>query len=336
MEQNIVLYILAVFILRIKICTGISCNSSVFKIQFQILEKEFPQIDLCDVQLSFCFLQYRRCEHFPDRNIDICHTVFKCGLFGRIGKRMNLYIQIRAVSVTAFDVHTVRRIQHINDLLLHIAVKHIIKRIDMHRFRKDFFVFFSDGRNRVSNNRKTAFLPVNVMIDQLALLAALIHIDFPLFVGIGNALLFLLRRKRLCPENFDHCRSSVIWSNRFVIFPDSTMVDSGLIEQLALFVCRKRKVSRFLTNVYVSLLISLLSLPAAAGVIPVLHDKVVIGAIMPLVPGIALTTSIRDFYNGDYLSGTIHLIDALLTALCIAVGIALPILLLRYGGNLPV
>ena len=99
--------------------------------------------------------------------------------------------------------------------------------------------------------------------------------------------------------------------------------------------CRKRKVSRFLTNVYVSLLISLLSLPAAAGVIPVLHDKVVIGAIMPLVPGIALTTSIRDFY-GDYLSGTIHLIDALLTALCIAVGIALPILLLRYGGNLPV
>lgn len=101
-------------------------------------------------------------------------------------------------------------------------------------------------------------------------------------------------------------------------------------------ICRKRKVSRFLTNVYVSLLISLLSLPAAAGVIPVLHDKVVIGAIMPSVPGIALTTSIRDFYNGDYLSGTIHLIDALLTALCIAVGIALPILLLRYGGNLPV
>ena len=93
----------------------------------------------------------------------------------------------------------------------------------MHRFRKDFFVFFSDGRNRVSNNRKTAFLPVNVMIDQLALLAALIHIDFPLFVGIGNALLFLLRRKRLCPENFDHCRSSVIWSNRFVFFPDSTV-----------------------------------------------------------------------------------------------------------------
>lgn len=44
---------------------------------------------------------------------------------------------------------------------------------------------------------------------------------------------------------------------------------------------------------------------------------------MPLVPGIALTTSIRDFFNGDYLSGAIHMIDAILTAFSIAVGVAL-------------
>ena len=39
-----------------------------------------------------------------------------------------------------------------------------------------------------------------------------------------------------------------------------------------------------------------------------------IGALMPLTPGVALTMSIRDFISGDYLSGTIRLIDALLTA----------------------
>ena len=54
---------------------------------------------------------------------------------------------------------------------------------------------------------------------------------------------------------------------------------------------------------------------------PVLYDKVIIGCIMPLVPGIALTTSIRDLFNGDYVSGTIHLMDALLTAFCIAIGV---------------
>ena len=52
-----------------------------------------------------------------------------------------------------------------------------------------------------------------------------------------------------------------------------------------------------------------------------MQDKIVIGDIMPLVPGIALTTSIRDFFNGDYLSGTIHMIDALLTSFSIAVGV---------------
>ena len=66
------------------------------------------------------------------------------------------------------------------------------------------------------------------------------------------------------------------------------------------------------------------------------YDKIIIGDIMPLVPGIVFTTSIRDFYNSDYLSGTIHLIDALLTALCIAVGVGLPIILFRYmGGGFP-
>ena len=114
-------------------------------------------------------------------------------------------------------------------------------------------------------------------------------------------------------------------------FPDGVYaLFVAVMEQIALLFCAKRKVSRFLTNVYVSLLVSILSLPAAFGFLPLLHDKVVIGTIMPLVPGIVFTTSIRDFYNGDYLSGTIHLIDALLTGLCIAVGVSLPLVLLRY------
>ena len=70
--------------------------------------------------------------------------------------------------------------------------------------------------------------------------------------------------------------------------------------------------------------------------IPILQDKVVIGDIMPLVPGIALTTSIRDFFNGDYLSGAIHMIDAILTAFSISVGVGAVITLYQLvtGGAL--
>lgn len=55
---------------------------------------------------------------------------------------------------------------------------------------------------------------------------------------------------------------------------------------------------------------------------------------MPLVPGIAFTTAIRDIYNADYLSGTIHLLDALITAVCIAVGACLPFVVMNYFGGL--
>ena len=109
----------------------------------------------------------------------------------------------------------------------------------------------------------------------------------------------------------------------------------GIVEQFFLFSCEKHHVSRFLTTVYASLVVAVLSILAFASGLPVHHDKIIIGDIMPLVPGIVFTTSIRDFYNRDYLSGTIHLIDALLTALCIAVGICLPIVLFHYlGGGL--
>ena len=64
-----------------------------------------------------------------------------------------------------------------------------------------------------------------------------------------------------------------------------------------------------------------------------LQDKIIIGAIMPLVPGITFTTAIRVIYYSDYLSGTIHLLDALITAVCIAVGACLPFVVMNYFGG---
>ena len=44
---------------------------------------------------------------------------------------------------------------------------------------------------------------------------------------------------------------------------------------------------------------------------------------MILTPCIAFTMGIRDFVQGDYLSGTIRMIDALLIAASIAIGTGL-------------
>lgn len=104
----------------------------------------------------------------------------------------------------------------------------------------------------------------------------------------------------------------------------------GAILQVFLIATKKQSSSKFITNILGSGLVTTLSLLFLTLGLPVLYDKIIIGAIMPLVPGIALTTSIRDLFNGDYVSGTIHLMDALLTAFCIAVGVGTVITIYQY------
>ena len=102
----------------------------------------------------------------------------------------------------------------------------------------------------------------------------------------------------------------------------------------ACFGLKKYKFTRIITNILASLFVTLLATASTLTGLSLLPDKIIIGAIMPLVPGIAFTTSIRDIYNGDYLSGTIHLLDALITAVCVAVGACLPFVVMKYIGGI--
>lgn len=104
----------------------------------------------------------------------------------------------------------------------------------------------------------------------------------------------------------------------------------GVFLQMLLDRLKQHKTSKFITNILGSAFVTLFALLALLLGVPLHYDKVIIGDIMPLVPGIALTTSIRDFFNGDYLSGAIHMIDAILTAFCIAVGVGTIITLFRF------
>ena len=107
----------------------------------------------------------------------------------------------------------------------------------------------------------------------------------------------------------------------------------GLLEKVVLNGCKKYKSSKFFTNIFASAFVTILTMFITHTGLDLLNDTIIIGGLMPLVPGIAFTTSIRDFYNGDYLSGTIHLIDAIITGICIAIGACLPFVIIRYLGG---
>ena len=72
-------------------------------------------------------------------------------------------------------------------------------------------------------------------------------------------------------------------------------------------------------------------LPAlCALMVPSLETELVIaGAVMPLVPGLAMTNAVQDTMRGDMVSGLSHGIQAILTACLIAGGALLAVALMR-------
>lgn len=60
-------------------------------------------------------------------------------------------------------------------------------------------------------------------------------------------------------------------------------------------------------------------------------DKIIIGSVMPLVPGLLITNAVRDLMAGHFVSGVSKGAEAFLTAFAIGSGIAF--VLAFYGGR---
>ena len=52
-------------------------------------------------------------------------------------------------------------------------------------------------------------------------------------------------------------------------------------------------------------------------------SHMVIGSIIPLIPGVPFTNGIRDLVDGDYIAGSVRLLDAMLAVLCVAIGVGI-------------
>lgn len=60
-------------------------------------------------------------------------------------------------------------------------------------------------------------------------------------------------------------------------------------------------------------------------------DILIISAIMPLVPGVAITNAVRDTFKGDYITGGGRMLEAFLKASLIAFGVGIGMALIGPG-----
>ena len=94
----------------------------------------------------------------------------------------------------------------------------------------------------------------------------------------------------------------------------------------------EKKLSRLLTNIICSSVMTVIA-GVFTGVIGIgVLDRVLIGCLMPLVPGVSFTNAIRDIAAGNYISGLVRLVDAIVVALGIAIGVGVTILALKFFG----
>ena len=128
------------------------------------------------------------------------------------------------------------------------------------------------------------------------------------------------------PDPRLHLAGSVLAAASFAIFFGGNLWDGLLAGGIAVLICwMDRYLSPFCMNgVEFQFIASFLS-----GVSTLLlcrfgmqfhADKVLIGIIMLLIPGIMLTNSIRDILLGDIISGSLRLVEAILMAATLALG----------------
>lgn len=120
-----------------------------------------------------------------------------------------------------------------------------------------------------------------------------------------------------------------IASGFFCLLFQGTILDflgAFIVSFIVLFLLNsisKLKLTFFLDKFIGSVFISILSYFLIKLSLGDSLDKVIIGSIMPLVPGVAITNAIRDTMSGDFLSGLSRGMEAIFSALAIAFGVGI-------------
>lgn len=106
----------------------------------------------------------------------------------------------------------------------------------------------------------------------------------------------------------------------------ATLITASVLACIFL-TCKRLSLGGFAVNCMSSIGLALTCMFLKHTIFPAIDsDIVIIGSIMPLVPGVAITNAIRDTLQGDYISGSARILEAFVAAAAIAIGVGLGML----------
>ena len=120
--------------------------------------------------------------------------------------------------------------------------------------------------------------------------------------------------------------ASALIGGSFAIFFGGSLADGlvaalmGFVLRFATWLLQTAAMNQIFVNVVASFVLSFCSILLVRNGIGQDVNKIIIGNIMLLIPGIALTNSLRDMISGDIMTGMLRFFDAVLVAAAIAAG----------------
>ncbi|MBR4266694.1 MAG: threonine/serine exporter family protein [Bacteroidales bacterium] len=110
---------------------------------------------------------------------------------------------------------------------------------------------------------------------------------------------------------------------------------AGLILWIFVMLVSHQHISKLLLNLTGAVIATAVCVIALELGLGVSLGHMIIGSVIPLIPGIAFTIGIRDLVDEDYLAGATRLIDAVVVFFGIAMGVAITLLIYsRFMGGI--
>ena len=208
-------------------------------------------------------------------------------------------------------------ISRVEDTLHYLAAYHDVKEIDAFTITAGILVSctFSDG-NTITQTRRVMKSP-SMDIHRIEKLNSLSR---DASAEKLSAKELEERFRKIIGEEMPWTTmlGSVMAAASFCIFFGGSLMDAVVSGLFGIVICLfSKKIGRYITNnVFYNFLASLMAgtlIYLTGRLLPTLHvDKVIIGDIMLLVPGLTITIAMRDMLSGDTISGLLRFVESLL------------------------
>ncbi len=225
-------------------------------------------------------------------------------------------------------------IYRVEDCIKRICLSYGMKRIDVFTITSSIVATLEDNEHRnITQTRRISSYNIDLSkLDKLNRLSREMCAHKPPLEEVHQNIKEIKGEKKY--PLWLECLTYGAIAGAFTVFFGGGFKDAavsfaiGIILRLVVYLTGLTKVNQVFSSLISSFTMCFLAFVCVNHIFGESIDKIVIGNIMLLIPGVGLTNSLRDLISGDIMAGMLRLCEVILIALSIAAGYILSALVI--------